>query len=119
MNTGLHSRSRSFVSGLAAAAVTTVLVSSLVESFEPAQLLRFDDETESLRMPNGRCEFLGNDNRCRIYAVRPRQCRTYPFWPELMTPGAWRAEAARCEGIGRGGVVPLAHVRVQLRRGKG
>lgn len=34
-----------FVSGLAAAAVTTVLVSSLVASFEPEQLLRFDDQT--------------------------------------------------------------------------
>jgi len=45
MNTGLHSRNRSFASGLAAAAVTTVLVSSLVESFEPAQLLRFDEES--------------------------------------------------------------------------
>lgn len=50
MNTGLHSRSRSFVSGLAAAAVTTVLVSSLVESFEPAQLLRFDEQTAATQI---------------------------------------------------------------------
>lgn len=50
MNTGLHSRSRSFASGLAAAAVTTVLVSSLVESFEPAQLLRFDEETAAAQI---------------------------------------------------------------------
>jgi len=50
MNTGLHSRSRSFATGLAAAAVTTVLVSSLVESFEPAQLLRFDEETAATQI---------------------------------------------------------------------
>lgn len=50
MNTGLHSRSRSFVSGLAAAAVTTVLVSSLVESFEPAQLLRFDEQAAATQI---------------------------------------------------------------------
>lgn len=43
MNIDLTPRARSFVSGLAAAAVTTVLVSSLVESFDPALLLRFDD----------------------------------------------------------------------------
>lgn len=30
-------------------------------------------ETES-----GRCLFLGEDG-CRIYAVRPRQCRTFPY----------------------------------------
>lgn len=44
MNTKLHSRNRSFAAGLAAAAVTTVLVSSLVGAFEPAQLLRINDE---------------------------------------------------------------------------
>ena len=42
MNIDLTPRTRTFVSGLAAAAVTTVLVSSLVEAFDPAQLLRFD-----------------------------------------------------------------------------
>lgn len=50
MNTGLHSRSRSFASGLAAAAVTTVLVSSLVESFEPSQLLRFDEQAAATQI---------------------------------------------------------------------
>lgn len=43
MNTDLTPRARTFVSGLAAAAVTTVLVSSLVESFQPELLLRFDE----------------------------------------------------------------------------
>ncbi len=36
-------RSHSVAAALAATIVTTVLVASLVESFEPAQLLRFDD----------------------------------------------------------------------------
>lgn len=47
MNTDLSPRARTFVSGLAAAAVTTVLVSSLVESFHPALLLRFDEGSAS------------------------------------------------------------------------
>lgn len=84
--------------------------------FRRRYLFRFDDETESLRVANGRCTFLAGDNRCRIYAARPRQCRTYPFWPELMLPAAWQAEAKRCEGIGRGAVVPISQVREQLRR---
>jgi Fe-S-cluster containining protein len=84
--------------------------------FRRKYLFRFDEETESLRMPKGRCIFLDGENRCRIYEVRPLQCRTYPWWPELMNRRAWRLEARRCEGIGRGSVVPLAHVRRQLAR---
>jgi len=67
----------------------------------------------------GRCVFLGPGNRCRIYAVRPLQCRTYPWWPEtLNSPTAWRREARRCEGIGQGAAVPLAHIRAALRKHK-
>lgn len=38
-------RSHSFAAALAATFVTTVLVSSLVDSFEPAQLLRLDGKS--------------------------------------------------------------------------
>jgi Fe-S-cluster containining protein len=79
-------------------------------------VFRFDDETESLIMPKGRCVFLDEQMRCRIYKVRPLQCRTYPFWPELMNPRAWRAEAHRCEGIDRGAVVSLARIRAELAK---
>jgi hypothetical protein len=42
-------RSHSVAAALAATIVTTVLVGSLVESFEPAQLIQFDrDETGDL-----------------------------------------------------------------------
>ena len=78
-------------------------------------VFRFDDETEGIRMhPNGDCVFLGADRRCRIYSVRPKQCRTYPFWPELVSRKAWRVEAQRCEGIGRGPVI--SRVRWELAR---
>ncbi|MBZ0071825.1 MAG: YkgJ family cysteine cluster protein [Thiohalobacteraceae bacterium] len=64
---------------------------------------------------DGRCSFLDARGRCRVYAARPTQCRTYPFWPEVLrSRGAWRAEATRCEGIDRGTVVPLAQVRAAL-----
>lgn len=69
---------------------------------------------------DGRCPFLSDDGACRVYAVRPRQCRTYPFWPEVVASrGAWKAEARRCEGIGRGAVVPLAHIEALLRGAAG
>jgi uncharacterized protein len=63
----------------------------------------------------GRCLFLTQDNRCGIYAVRPLQCRTYPFWPEVVNSKAmWRIEARRCEGIGDGQVVPVSRIRTML-----
>jgi Fe-S-cluster containining protein len=84
--------------------------------FRRRYLRRLDtgELTVALR-DDGRCGFLDAGGRCRVYGARPTQCRTYPFWPELLrSKAAWRAEAARCEGIDRGAVVPLARVRAAL-----
>ena len=61
------------------------------------------DRGWSLReMANGDCCML-RDGRCTIYAARPVQCRTWPFWPSnLRTAAAWRQAGSRCPGIGRG-----------------
>ena len=65
---------------------------------------------------DGACIFLDGDGHCAVYAVRPRQCRTYPFWPEIVnSAAAWRRERQRCEGIGRGKAVPVARIRSALR----
>lgn len=45
------------------------------------------------------CIFL-EDKLCSIYKVRPTQCATYPWWPDLMNPASWQIEAAEvCEGL--------------------
>jgi len=60
----------------------------------------------------GACIFLRADGHCRIYEVRPEQCSTYPFWPELVSSAAtWQREARRCEGINRGNPVKVAEIR--------
>ena len=52
------------------------------------------------------CIFLDTVNdqkRCRIYAVRPNQCRTWPFWASnLSSPDAWNQAVQDCPGINRG-----------------
>lgn len=59
----------------------------------------------------GHCVFLDADGHCSVYAARPLQCRSYPFWPELVqTRAAWLREARRCEGIGRGAAIPWQDV---------
>lgn len=51
---------------------------------------------------NPDCMFLKH-KRCSVYEARPTQCRTWPFWPEVMTPKAWAKEVvAFCPGAGKG-----------------
>ena len=85
--------------------------------FRRRYIERDADGSEGLRLEsNGRCSFLGADHRCRIYAVRPAQCRLYPFWPELVaSQTAWRREGRRCEGIGRGPVIADNRLRRLLK----
>ena len=45
------------------------------------------------------CVFL-QGKKCQLYHVRPKQCRTFPWWPEnLKSPERWKETAARCEGV--------------------
>lgn len=45
------------------------------------------------------CVFL-KGKRCELYDVRPKQCRTFPWWSEnLKSSDDWKETAARCEGI--------------------
>jgi hypothetical protein len=49
--------------------------------------------------------------RCRVYPVRPLQCRTFPFWDEnLRTKGSWKRASRSCPGIGKGPVHPLEEI---------
>lgn len=52
------------------------------------------------------CIFLKNIDgwkKCRIYPVRPNQCRNWPFWPSnLATSNAWNKAAQKCNGINHG-----------------
>jgi len=59
------------------------------------------------RADNKDCIFLEADDqgnrKCRIYPVRPRQCRTWPFWGcNLAHPDDWAEAGLRCPGINRG-----------------
>ena len=64
--------------------------------------------------PNNDCVFLKNGG-CSIYSVRPTQCRTYPFWPNIMrAPETWAKEAEQCPGVGEGAHVPGNEIDNQL-----
>ncbi len=51
---------------------------------------------------NQACIFLKNKS-CSVYEGRPTQCRTWPFWPEVMGAKTWKNEVAKfCPGVGKG-----------------
>ena len=44
-----------------------------------ATYLDQDEEQGNYRMKTTPCPFLGDDNKCTIYAARPEKCQGYPF----------------------------------------
>ena len=72
----------------------------------------------SLKNMQGACSLLADDRRtCRVYAARPTQCRTYPFWAGNMIGEAeWKTEGVRCEGISKASapLVPVNEIAMNL-----
>jgi uncharacterized protein len=70
-----------------------------------------------LERKNGDCVFFDSQLRqCKVYAARPQQCRTWPFWDSnLNSPAAWDEAASHCPGCNRGPVVAFAEIELQRK----
>lgn len=78
-------------------------------------LKHMDGDVVLTQHENGDCEFLDKIAGCRIYKVRPTQCSTYPYWPEIMkNRKSWLQERRRCEGIDRGEAVSVQKIHDAL-----
>jgi len=52
---------------------------------------------------NHDCIFYDAKIGCTVYAHRPRQCRTWPFWQSLVhSPEAWADQTQNCPGLNSG-----------------
>lgn len=72
-------------------------------------LFRLKDGTQ------GRCLFL-KGKACQVYEGRPTQCRTWPFWPEVMNAKTWQREVAQfCPGVGKGPIHSAEDIRKVLQ----
>jgi uncharacterized protein len=84
------------------------------ESFEEAEHLytRVCGKRRSLReRTNGDCVFWDREAGCTIYPVRPRQCRTWPFWQSnVATAEAWEETRQRCPGAGQGELISVEEI---------
>lgn len=65
---------------------------------------------------DGRCVFF-EDGGCRIYDLRPVQCRTFPFWRwNVAKKGNWDEVAGECPGVGKGRRYSPAEIRRELSK---
>lgn len=66
---------------------------------------------------NGDCYFFDNKTRgCTVYDVRPRQCRTWPFWDSnLKSEKAWKETCQSCPGSGKGKLYSLQKIEDQRK----
>jgi hypothetical protein len=93
-----------------------------VEDFRRQYLRRVDGRYTLIeRQDNHDCIFLsptapeGQTRGCRIYSIRPHQCRNWPFWPgNLASPDDWSRAAGRCPGVNRGRKFSLAQIHERL-----
>jgi uncharacterized protein len=83
------------------------------EEFERRYVYRTKNRLR-LRVPRAsQCFFLRPDG-CSIHAVKPTQCRIFPYWPELLEDAKeWHKTAAYCPGIGKGELVQIEVAQAQ------
>ena len=70
-----------------------------------APLLRFRKQRHK------QCPFLLADG-CSVHAIKPLQCSSFPYWPELLASAEERREAAKyCPGMNKGPLVNIESAR--------
>jgi Fe-S-cluster containining protein len=69
-----------------------------------------------VELRNGDCVFYGEEG-CKVYPVRPKQCRTFPFWPEnVRSQRNWLDLGKECPGVGRGELYAREEIEAASRR---
>lgn len=78
---------------------------------------RYRGKGRSLReKANGDCVFYEKQRGCTIYPVRPRQCRTWPFWDSnVATPEDWQRTCQVCPGSGQGELISEEEITRRLK----
>jgi Fe-S-cluster containining protein len=66
------------------------------------RVTREDDSDEwFIDAQDGRgCPLLSKDRRCMVHPVKPVQCATFPFWPEMLDDvKVWDSAKTFCPGL--------------------
>jgi Fe-S-cluster containining protein len=86
-----------------------------LDEFGRRYLRRVGARLALLERAGGECVFF-RDGACAVYAARPRQCASFPFWDaNLASEDAWTTAARDCEGI-RDGAPLVDAARIEEMR---
>ena len=76
-------------------------------AFEAKYVYRTSHQMRFRKPPDKQCPFL-DAHGCSIHPAKPTQCRTFPFWPELVeNRREWKKTARYCPGIGKGPLIQI------------
>ncbi len=77
------------------------------KAFEARYVYRTRHQMRFRKPRDKQCPFL-EDHGCSIHPSKPTQCRTFPFWPELVERRSeWKRTARYCPGIGKGELIQI------------
>jgi Fe-S-cluster containining protein len=90
---------------------------SSVAAVESTYLRQVGARVSLIEKANGDCAFWEKGIGCRIYPVRPSQCRTFPFWKQnVAAEDAWQRLQKRCPGIGQGKLFKAEEIRKRAEK---
>ena len=80
-----------------------------VRAFEAKYVYRTRHQMRFRKPADKQCPFLENHG-CSIHPAKPTQCRTFPFWPEIVERRTtWNRTARYCPGIGKGPLIQIGN----------
>jgi uncharacterized protein len=86
-----------------------------VDQFSAKFVRQVGDRYSLIEKPGGDCIFWDKTAGCTVYPARPRQCQTWPFWPEnVETPEDWDHVRKVCPGSGKGRLYTLTEIQLSI-----
>lgn len=82
------------------------------EPFREKFIRKIGNRDSLIEYSDGDCIFLEPETRhCMVYAARPIQCRTWPFWDSnLESKRTWGQTCRICPGAGEGKLYTLGEI---------
>lgn len=89
-----------------------------VDAFGARYLRRVGARLSLVERANHDCVFWEDGRGCTVYEQRPEQCRTFPFWTEIVASAEGWARFGWCRGKDQGRLFTREEIE-RLARGEG